>query len=67
MVAAYTGWKDSRNVPVNTVTFGNGSPLPADVIDEGGKILEEECVAIPWQQGDILYRQLGGLTWSAAF
>ncbi|KAG0522501.1 hypothetical protein BDA96_07G042600 [Sorghum bicolor] len=54
MVAAYTGWKDARNGPVNTVMFGDGSPLPADVIDECGKILEEECVAIPWQQGDIL-------------
>lgn len=54
MVAAYTGWKDARNDPVKAVTFGDGSPLPADVIGECGKILEEECVAIPWQQGDIL-------------
>jgi hypothetical protein len=54
MVAAYTGWKDARNDPVKAVTFGDGSLLPADVIGECGKILEEECVAIPWQQGDIL-------------
>ncbi|KAL6838760.1 hypothetical protein ACP4OV_031474 [Aristida adscensionis] len=54
MVAAYTGWKDARNDPVKAVTFVDGSPLPADVIAECGKILEEECVAIPWQQGDIL-------------
>ncbi|KAF7028253.1 hypothetical protein CFC21_040207 [Triticum aestivum] len=54
MVAAYTGWKDARNDPVKAVTFGDGSPLPADVIEECGKILEEECVAVPWQQGDIL-------------
>ncbi|CAO2161387.1 unnamed protein product [Urochloa humidicola] len=54
MVAAYTGWKDTRNDPVKAVTFGDGSPLPADVIDECGKILEEECVAVPWQHGDIL-------------
>lgn len=54
MVAAYTGWKDARNDPVKAVTFGDGSPLPADVIEACGKILEEECVAVPWQQGDIL-------------
>ncbi|CAD6246669.1 unnamed protein product [Miscanthus lutarioriparius] len=54
MVAAYTGWKDARNGRVNTVSFGDGSPLPGDIMDECGKILEEECVAIPWQQGDIL-------------
>ena len=49
MVAAYTGWKDARNDPVKAVTFGDGSPLPADVIAECGRILEEECVAVPWQ------------------
>jgi hypothetical protein len=35
------------NGPVNTITFGDGSPLPVDVIDECEKVLEEECVAIP--------------------
>jgi len=54
MVAAYTGWKDVRNDPVKAVTFGDGSPLPADVIAECGRILEEECAAVPWQHGDIL-------------
>ncbi|XP_072965140.1 clavaminate synthase-like protein At3g21360 isoform X1 [Typha angustifolia] len=54
MVAAYTGWKDARNDPVKAVTCGDGEPLPADLIDECLKILEEECVAIPWKQGDIL-------------
>uniref|UniRef100_A0A0D9UXR1 TauD/TfdA-like domain-containing protein n=1 Tax=Leersia perrieri TaxID=77586 RepID=A0A0D9UXR1_9ORYZ len=54
MVAAYTGWKDARNDPVKAVTFGDGSPLPADIIAGCGEILEEECVAVPWQQGDIL-------------
>ena len=54
MVAAYTGWKDARNDPVRAVTFGDGAPLPADVIAGCGEILEEECVAVPWRQGDIL-------------
>ncbi|XP_031487064.1 clavaminate synthase-like protein At3g21360 [Nymphaea colorata] len=54
MVAAYTGWEDSRNDPVKAVTFGDGTPLPADIIYDCLKILEEESVAIPWQQGDIL-------------
>ncbi|GAB4842303.1 hypothetical protein Ancab_012273 [Ancistrocladus abbreviatus] len=54
MVAAYTGWEDARNDPVKAVTFGNGKPLPADIIYDCQKILEEECVAIPWQKGDVL-------------
>ncbi|GMH14246.1 hypothetical protein Nepgr_016087 [Nepenthes gracilis] len=54
MVAAYTGWDDARNDPVKAVTFGDGSPLPAQIIFDCQKILEEECAAIPWQKGDIL-------------
>ncbi|KAK4837846.1 hypothetical protein QYF36_008935 [Acer negundo] len=54
MVAAYTGWEDARNDPVKAVTFGDGEPLPADIIYECLKILEEECVAVPWQKGDVL-------------
>ncbi|KAK3410905.1 hypothetical protein EUGRSUZ_J02936 [Eucalyptus grandis] len=54
MVAAYTGWEDARNDPVKAVTFGDGSPLPGDVIHDCLKILEEESVAIPWKKGDVL-------------
>lgn len=54
MVAAYTGWKDSRNDPVKAVTFGDGKPLPEDIIHDCLTILEEESVAFPWQKGDVL-------------
>ncbi|XP_047316980.1 clavaminate synthase-like protein At3g21360 [Impatiens glandulifera] len=54
MVAAYTGWKDDRNDPVKAVTFGDGTPLPADTIHDCLRILEEESVAIPWKNGDVL-------------
>ncbi|GAY56399.1 hypothetical protein WN943_022155 [Citrus x changshan-huyou] len=54
IVMAYTCWKDTQNDPVKAVTFGNGSPLPEDIVYNLMKILEEECVAIPWQNGDVL-------------
>ncbi|KAJ8510206.1 hypothetical protein OPV22_000640 [Ensete ventricosum] len=54
MVAAYTGWEDARNDPVKAVTFGDETPLPADIIHECLNILEEESVAIGWKKGDIL-------------
>ncbi|KAK9101202.1 hypothetical protein Scep_024632 [Stephania cephalantha] len=54
MVAAYTGWKDARNDPVKAVTFGNGKPLPGDIVLECSKLLEEESVAVPWKKGDVL-------------
>nr|XP_023875834.1 clavaminate synthase-like protein At3g21360 [Quercus suber]POE81887.1 clavaminate synthase-like protein [Quercus suber] len=54
MVAAYIGWEDARNDPVKAVTFGDGKPLPADIIYDCLNILEEESVAFPWQKGDVL-------------
>lgn len=54
MVAAFTGWKDSRNDPEKAVTFGDGTPLPTDVILACLRILDEEAVAIPWRKGDVL-------------
>ncbi|KAK9690171.1 hypothetical protein RND81_09G109100 [Saponaria officinalis] len=54
MVAAYTGWEDELNDPVKAVTFGDGSPLPADAVYDCLRILEEESVAIPWKKGDVL-------------
>ncbi|KAK4266888.1 hypothetical protein QN277_023751 [Acacia crassicarpa] len=54
MVAAYTGWEDELNDPVKAVTFGDGQPLPGDVVHDCLRILEEESVAIPWQKGDVL-------------
>ncbi|XP_021667809.2 clavaminate synthase-like protein At3g21360 [Hevea brasiliensis] len=54
MVAAYTGWEDARNDPKKAVTFGDGKPLPVDIIYDCLKILEDESVAIPWQKGDFL-------------
>ncbi|KAA3478592.1 clavaminate synthase-like protein [Gossypium australe] len=54
MVAAYMGWEDARNDPVKAVTFGDGQPLPADIIYDCLKILEDECVPIPWKKGDVM-------------
>ncbi|KAJ4831085.1 hypothetical protein Tsubulata_006073 [Turnera subulata] len=36
------------------ITMGDGKPLPLDILLDLRKILNEECVAIPWQKGDIL-------------
>ncbi|GAV61256.1 TauD domain-containing protein [Cephalotus follicularis] len=54
MVIAYIGWKDARNDPEKAVTFGDGKPLPADIVYDCFKIIEEESVAIPWRRGDVL-------------
>lgn len=55
LVAAYTGWKDKRNDPVKAITYGDGSPLPKDAVYKCLNIMTENCVAFPWQVGDVLY------------
>ena len=54
VVAAYTGWNDSRNRGRDAVVFGDGSPIDPQAMDDAVKIMDEICVAFPWQQGDLL-------------
>ncbi len=53
LIAAFHGWKDSRNDPLNAVTFGDESALNPDDVDEARRIAEEITVDIPWRRGDI--------------
>lgn len=54
IVAAFTGWKDSRNDPRKAVVFGDGSPLDADVLRRCQEIMNELAVAFEWRRGDVL-------------
>jgi hypothetical protein len=55
MVAAYTGWVDSRNDPKRSVVLGDGSPVNGEVLLKTAKAMSEDCVAFKWQQGDVLW------------
>ncbi|KAK6914822.1 TauD/TfdA-like domain [Dillenia turbinata] len=35
-------------------TFGDGKPLPVEIMNDYLEILEECCVAIPWEKGDVM-------------
>ena len=54
MVAAYTGWTDSRNDPKKSVCCGDGSEVNGEVLIKMARVLEEESAVIPWQKGDVL-------------
>lgn len=54
MAAAYTAWGDRLNDPKKTVSFGDGTSLPENIIHDCLKIMEEESVDIPWKKGDLL-------------
>jgi hypothetical protein len=53
LIAAFQGWRDSRNDPSKSITFGDGSPLdPADVA-VAVRLADELTFEIPWQTGDV--------------
>mmetsp|Transcript_12565 Transcript_12565/g.12188 ORF Transcript_12565/g.12188 Transcript_12565/m.12188 type:complete len:320 (+) Transcript_12565:88-1047(+) len=54
IVAAYTGWNDSRNRGSEAVVLGDGTPVPAVFIKDAVAIMDEICVALPWERGDVL-------------
>lgn len=53
LIAAFHGWKDSRNDPTKAVTFGDGSTLNPETMDAAAKIADELTFDVPWQKGDV--------------
>lgn len=54
MVAAYTGWRDSRNTPENAVTYGDGEKLDSECIAKVAEIMDELAVDMLWEASDII-------------
>lgn len=54
MVAAYTGWKDSRNDPRKAIVFGDFTAVPSKAMDIAAGLMEEMAVNVKWQNGDIM-------------
>ncbi len=44
---------DDEDLPRN-VYYGDGTPIPDEVIDRIGEVYEELCVEEPWQKGDLI-------------
>ena len=53
LIAAYQGWKDTRNDPSKAITFGDGSPLDPSAAAHAAQLAEELTFDVPWQHGDV--------------
>jgi alpha-ketoglutarate-dependent taurine dioxygenase len=53
LIAAAQGWKDTRNDPSKSITFGDGSPLDREAVNVATQIGEELSFDVPWQNGDV--------------
>jgi alpha-ketoglutarate-dependent taurine dioxygenase len=54
LIAAYSGWKDTRNDPSKAIRFGDGEPLDADAVKFAAELSEKLTFDVPWQAGDVV-------------
>ncbi|KAJ4833353.1 hypothetical protein Tsubulata_002597 [Turnera subulata] len=47
-------YRDDQNKLLGPITFGDGKPLPPDIVGDFINIVDEECVTIPWRRGDVM-------------
>jgi len=53
LIAAFGGWKDSRNDPADAIRHGDGSKLNAGAVRKAIEISEELSFELHWQAGDV--------------
>lgn len=53
LIAAWCGWKDARNDPSKSITFGDGTPLNGDAVAVAVRLAEELAFELQWQAGDV--------------
>jgi hypothetical protein len=54
LIAAFRGWKDTRNDPSKAIRFGDGQPLDRDAVAIASELAEELTFDVPWQKGDVV-------------
>ncbi|MEM6533543.1 MAG: TauD/TfdA family dioxygenase [Myxococcota bacterium] len=53
LIAAYRGWKDSRNEPEKSIRFGDGSPIPRSAMATAIDIADRLSFDLEWHAGDV--------------
>lgn len=53
LIAAYMGWKGVRENPSRAITFGDGSAIPAEGLEQVVSLADEFTFDLAWQDGDV--------------
>jgi len=53
LIAAFKGWKDSRNDPSKSITYGDGSSLDPSEIERVCELADGITFDLPWLAGDL--------------
>lgn len=54
LIAAFCGWKDSRNDPSEAIRHGNDEKLDADAVMQAVTLSDELAFDVAWQAGDVV-------------
>jgi hypothetical protein len=54
LIAAWRGWKDNRNTPGKSVTFGDGTPIGEADMEAAVRLSDALIFDVPWQAGDVV-------------
>jgi hypothetical protein len=55
LIAAFQGWKDTRNDPSKAIRFGDGTPMDRDAVAMAANLAEQCTFDVPWQAGDVVF------------
>ena len=53
LIAAFNGWKDTRNDPSKAITFGDNTLLDPEDVATAGALADNCTFDLPWQSGDL--------------
>lgn len=53
LIAAYHGWRDTRNDPGKAIRHGDGTPLDAAAVATVSALADRLTFDVPWQRGDV--------------
>jgi alpha-ketoglutarate-dependent taurine dioxygenase len=53
LIAAFHGWKDTRNDPSKAITFGDGAPLDPAAVAMAVELADELTFDLAWRRGDV--------------
>ena len=54
LIAAFCGWKDSRNDPSKSICHGDGTPLDTNAVAVAIELSEQLAFDLQWQAGDVV-------------
>ena len=54
LIAAFCGWKDTRNDPSKAICHGDGTPLDTEAVKKAVELSNQLAFDLKWHAGDVV-------------